>query len=256
MTKSITKTKMMTRRVVMSDSFRPTRVSAFTLDCCPGALTSPIVRCFDAATASSSASSSSLMRSSSSRRNASSSPPSVSLPPGGVGSMLHRLAKDSVPLCSSAVLYVLYSLTSRSSRMMRTVRAARAPARPARLVFSAPPLLSVSVSSVSISAPPHASSFQTHVRSKNNVTVAPTSRRKKKPRKYSSFPRDAATTSIENTRMQNIVRKLKKLSMAWCVAANLKSSPKSAYNVSTVVSTQKRQLSHNRLLLMRNQLAQ
>mmetsp|Transcript_96705 Transcript_96705/g.278289 ORF Transcript_96705/g.278289 Transcript_96705/m.278289 type:complete len:245 (-) Transcript_96705:171-905(-) len=126
--------------------------------------------------------------------------------------------------------------------MIRTVRLALAPAFPARPVLMAP---SPSVSLQKIALP-------THVRSKISVAVEPTSRKKKKPRKYSSVPIDEATISTEKMKMQMIVKELNSTSVSLLVTASRTSSPKSAYNVSAVVSMANRQLSLNRRHLLRS----
>mmetsp|Transcript_25179 Transcript_25179/g.72572 ORF Transcript_25179/g.72572 Transcript_25179/m.72572 type:complete len:235 (-) Transcript_25179:135-839(-) len=210
MMKSITSTRMMTRRVVISDNFLPTRVSAFGF----GGGFSGLSACRPSVALTCLVTSPS---SSSSSKRSSSSPS----PGGAARSVLPRLVLQRPSFCSNAVLYVLYNFTSRSNRMMRTVRAALAPALPARLVRKAP-VLSASVSTL------QAISFQTQVRSKIKVIVDPTSRRKKKPKKYSSLPRDAATISVEKTNKQHTVKTLNKLSNACCVAARRKSSPTNA----------------------------
>mmetsp|Transcript_105370 Transcript_105370/g.304805 ORF Transcript_105370/g.304805 Transcript_105370/m.304805 type:complete len:294 (-) Transcript_105370:92-973(-) len=226
----MTSTRMITRRVVMSDNFFPTRVSASDFGFGGGFCCSRIgARLFLRWVLSSPSSSSSSLKMSSSSSSSASSPG----PSDERSTLPRRLPAPS--LCSKAVLYVLYNLASRSKRIMRTVRAALAPARPALLVFRAPPL--------PLSPVLQASSSQTQVRSNSKVTVAPKSSKKKNPRKYSSLPNEAATSSVVNTRIQKTVITLNRLSITWWVAANLKSSPKSAYTVSDVVSALKRQLS-------------
>mmetsp|Transcript_83480 Transcript_83480/g.232910 ORF Transcript_83480/g.232910 Transcript_83480/m.232910 type:complete len:285 (+) Transcript_83480:1958-2812(+) len=223
MAKSITSTRTMTRRVVMSDNFLPTRVS--DLPAALGPLMPGSMSC--------SSSRSSCKKSSSCTKDSRHWGPEDSSMPFPGPSFWGILT-------SMAVVYVLYSLTSRNRRRRRNIRPALAPARPARLDFTGS-LPSVEQNILS----------PIQVRSKMSVTVVPTSKVKKNPRKYSSFPSEAATISNQKTPIHKIVRMLNILSVFLYVTAKRKSSPNKAYIVSAVVNTQKRQLSHRSLLRCR-----
>mmetsp|Transcript_5458 Transcript_5458/g.13861 ORF Transcript_5458/g.13861 Transcript_5458/m.13861 type:complete len:232 (-) Transcript_5458:216-911(-) len=119
---------------------------------------------------------------------------------------------------SKLVLYALYSLTNLMRRMMRTVRPALAPALPALEVRRAP----------LASSEAQKSALPIQVRSKSSVAVEPTSRAKKKPMKYSAWPKEETMISMVKTMMAMIVRILNIMSIRMCVAASRKSSPKRA----------------------------
>mmetsp|Transcript_122352 Transcript_122352/g.345853 ORF Transcript_122352/g.345853 Transcript_122352/m.345853 type:complete len:217 (-) Transcript_122352:36-686(-) len=212
----MTSTRMMTRRVVMSDNFFPMRVSGSSelllslfCSCSLGrSLSWTPLPCIVSLSSSAPSSSKSSFSSS-----------SISNPPES--RFMFRLAFSAAFFFfkSMAVLYVLYNFTRRSNLIMRTVLPVLATARLSWLFFA-----------TSLSASPVAqySASPTQVKSNANVTVEIVSKKKKKPRKYSGFPRQAATTSKPKMKIHPIVMALKALSVTLGVAARRKSSPNKA----------------------------